>query len=253
MNETKVNLVASTLTNSLGTTVIGHVGVPAAVINVKYPNGKYDTVVSDNQGDFVTKAPAGVIDGKILVEAQLPGDVASKEAVTLTIDIPAPVVTAIISTQDNQRLLEGRVNQPDVDVTVKLNEEDDPVFLLVDNSHEFELVLPENTTPAQVEVIAKSRLTGKTATTKVGLGVTTKTLVMPALTDDMIAEYVAKEKEQQAAAQQATAEKTPRPFQPAAETAPVDIPEEVVDEAPATRQQEKPTGLRGFFSKLFGK
>ena len=67
MNETKVNLVASTLTNSLGTTVIGHVGVPAAVINVKYPNGKYDTVVSDNQGDFVTKAPAGVIDGKILV------------------------------------------------------------------------------------------------------------------------------------------------------------------------------------------
>ncbi|MBZ6070493.1 hypothetical protein K8375_10595 [Weissella cibaria] len=69
----------------------------------------------------------------------------------------------------------------------------------------------------------------------------------------MIAEYVAKEKEQQAVAQQATAEQTPRPFEPAAETAPVDIPEEVVEEAPTTRQQEKPSGIRGFFSKLFGK
>lgn len=254
MNDTKVNLVASTLTNSLGTTVIGH-ATPASVINVKYPNGKYDSLVSDENGEFIAKAPSDLYDGDIIVEANLPGNPASQERVVLTIDLPAPVITAVISTQGDKRLLEGRVNQSDVDVTVKLAGSDEDIFLLVDKGLEFELELPADTVLSQVEVRAKSRRSGKDGVATVSVGVTTKTLTMPALTDEMIAEYVAQEKAAKEAANAAIeADKQPKPFEPAAETTPVDIPEEPVseEESRVVRQHEKSSGLFGFFSKLFG-
>ncbi|MBJ7687998.1 hypothetical protein HAU32_03260 [Weissella confusa] len=257
MNDTKVNLVASTLTNSLGTTVIGH-ATPASVINVKYPNGKYDSLVSDENGEFIAKAPSDLYDGDIIVEANLPGNPASQERVVLTIDLPAPVITAVISTQGDKRLLEGRVNQLDVDVTVKLAGSDEDIFLLVDKGLEFELELPADTVPSQVEVRAKSRRSGKDGVATVSVGVTTKTLTMPALTDEMIAEYVAQEKAAKEANEAANAaieaDKQPKPFEPAAETTPVDIPEEPVseEESRVVRQHEKSSGLFGFFSKLFG-
>ena len=258
MNDTKVNLVASTLTNSLGTTVMGH-AAPAAIITVTYPNGKEDTLVSDPNGEFMAKAPAGLLEGDIIVTGKMPGDASSEEKVTLTIELPAPVVTAVISTQGDKRLLEGRVNQADVDVTVKLHGADE-IFLLVDKSLEFELELPTDTVPSQVEVRAKSRRSGKDGQAIVTMGVTTKTLAMPALTDDMIAEYVAQEKAakeaNEAAAAAIEANDQPKPFEPAAETTPVDIPEEasaVADDSRLLRQHEKSSGLFGFFSKLFGK
>ena len=177
----------------------------------------------------------------------------------MTIELPAPVVTAVISTQGDKRLLEGRVNQAGVDVTVKLHGADE-IFLLVDKSLEFELELPTDTVPSQVEVRAKSRRSGKDGQAIVTMGVTTKTLAMPALTDDMIAEYVAQEKAakeaNEAAAAAIEANDQPKPFEPAAETTPVDIPEEasaVADDSRLSRQHEKSSGLFGFFSKLFGK
>ena len=47
MSESKLNLVASTLTNSLGTTIIGHVASENVVITVKYANNDVDTTTSD--------------------------------------------------------------------------------------------------------------------------------------------------------------------------------------------------------------
>ena len=234
MSEAKVNLVASTLTNSLGTTVIGHVGQADAQIKIMYPNGAVDIVQADVKGDFIAKAPDDVLEGEIVVSAGVSTDPAKQESRRLTIDIPAPVVTAVISTQNAQRLLEGRVNQPEVDVTVRLNENDAPIDLLVDKNHEFELVLPQETMPHQIEVLAKSRLTGKTGTTKVSLGVTTKTMVMPALTDEMIADYVAHNQPAEASVTEPSVASVAEP--------------EVQPGATA-----KPSGLRGFFSKLFGK
>jgi len=231
MSEAKVNLVASTLTNSLGTTVIGHVGQSDAQIKITYPNGYVDAIQADAKGDFISKAPAEVLEGEILVSAGLLAEPSKQESIQLTIDIPAPVVTAVISTQNAQRLLEGRVNQPEVDVTVRLNETEGFIELMVDTNHEFELVLPHETMPHQIEVLATSRLTGKTGTTKVSLGVTTKTVVMPALTDAMIADYVAQNQ-------------VPEPSNQA--VAKVETRQQV-------REPTKPSGLRGFFSKLFGK
>ncbi|MFL2019701.1 MAG: hypothetical protein ACTIMJ_04740 [Weissella hellenica] len=188
MSESKLNLVASTLTNSLGTTVIGHVATAGVVITMKYANGQFETITSDESGSFLTKVPASSGD-KVTIEAQLPTQT-SKEILTLVIEQPAPVITAVISTQNGQRLLEGQVNQADVAVSVHFIGDEHVISLPVDEHLEFELVLPDDVVPSQIEVHATSNETGKTGRTIVSLGVTSKTLAMPALTDEMIAEYM---------------------------------------------------------------
>lgn len=189
MSESKLNLVASTLTNSLGTTIIGHVAAENVVITVKYANNEVDTTTSDEKGSFVVKVPTKITDNEVTLTAMLP-DQSAKEVVSLVIDQPAPVVTAVISTQNGQRLLEGRVNQRDVSISVHFIGDEHVISLPIDNGLEFELVLPDDILPSQIEVHATNQKTGKTGRTIVGLGVTSKTVAMPALTDEMIAEYV---------------------------------------------------------------
>lgn len=195
MSESKLNLVASTLANSLGTTVIGHVTKADVVITMKYASGQFETVTSDESGSFLAKVPTNN-GGEVTIEAELP-DHTKKETLTLVIEQPAPVITAVISTQNGQRLLEGQVNQADVSVSVHFVGDEHVISLPVDKNLEFELLLPDEIVPSQIEVHATSNTTGKTGRTIVGLGVTSKTLAMPALTDEMIAEYIRKEEVKQ--------------------------------------------------------
>lgn len=196
MSESKLNLVASTLTNSLGTTVIGHVATAGVVITMKYANGQFETVTVDESGSFLTKVPSNSGDS-VTIEAQSPTQT-SKETLSLVIEQPAPVITAVISTQNGQRLLEGQVNQADVSISVHFIGDEHVISLPVDENLEFELVLPDDIVPSQIEVHATSNETGKTGRTIVSLGVTSKTLAMPALTDEMIAEYIRNEEVKQA-------------------------------------------------------
>ena len=99
MSESKLNLVASTLTNSLGTTIIGHVAAENVVITVKYANDDVDTTTSDEKGSFVVKIPTENTDNEVTLTAMFP-DQSAKEVVSLVIYQPSPVVTAVISTQN---------------------------------------------------------------------------------------------------------------------------------------------------------
>jgi len=293
MSESKLNLVASTLANSLGTTVIGHVATADVVITMKYVSGQFETITSDESGSFVAKVPANN-GGEVTIEAELP-DHTKKETLTLVIEQPAPVITAVISTQDGQRLLEGQVNQADVSVSVHFVGDEHVISLPVDKNLEFELVLPDEIVPSQIEVHATSNETGKTGRTIVGLGVTSKTLAMPALTDEMIAEYIRKEEvkqpEQPAQLERTSADEKKLSETKEMTTVPVSENETVVDTAAGDSQDEKVTsvdidtnkadlvtkvdktesvdpvpelpesrtkrrkrsGIRGFFARLFGR
>jgi len=278
MSESKLNLVASTLTNSLGTTIIGHVASENVVITVKYANNDVDTTTSDKSGSFVIKVPTENTDSEVTLSATLP-DRSEKEEIALAIDQPAPVITAVISTQNGQRLLEGRVNQADVAISVHFVGDEHVISLPVDNGLEFELVLPDEVLPSQIEVHATNQQTGKTGRTVVGLGVTSKTVAMPALTDEMIAEYVhneeVKHEAKLAASQQATNEmktdetadnatsvaatseetvadkKSVENVQAETESATVEKNDDVTTESRVARR--KHGGIRGFFARLFGR
>lgn len=188
MSEGKVvNLVASALTNSLGTTVIGHVGLTTAQITIAYPDGKTDVLKADQNGDFVQKAPADVHAGVIKVSALVANELATKEEVEVEIELPAPVITGVISTRQGQRYLEGYVNQPDVEVQIELaGQVIEPV---VDEQQSFEMRLPDDILPEEVTLFCRSQKTGKTGRNSVSLGVTSKTQPFPILTDDMIADF----------------------------------------------------------------
>ncbi|SCB96478.1 hypothetical protein [Weissella bombi] len=290
MSESKLNLVASTLANSLGTTVIGHVTTADVVITMKYASGKFETVTSDESGSFLAKVPTNN-GGEVTIEAESP-DHTKKESLTLVIEQPAPVITAVISTQNGQRLLEGQVNQADVSVSVHFVGDEHVISLPVDKNLEFELVLPDEIVPSQIEVHATSNETGKTGRTIVGLGVTSKTLAMPALTDEMIAEYIRKEEvkqpEQPAQLKRTSTNETKLSETKEMTTTPVLENETVVDTAAGNSQAEavtsvdtdkadlvtkadktesvdpvpelpesrtkrrKRSGIRGFFARLFG-
>lgn len=276
MSESKLNLVASTLTNSLGTTIIGHVAAENVVITVKYANDDVDTTTSDEKGSFVVKIPTENTDNEVTLTAMFP-DQSAKEVVSLVIDQPAPVVTAVISTQNGQRLLEGRVNQRDVSISVHFIGDEHVISLPIDNGLEFELVLPDDILPSQIEVHATNQKTGKTGRTVVGLGVTSKTVAMPALTDEMIAEYVHNEEvkhqsEVEASKKVATSTEIATPpvsesdkdvsdaVEETDKTAETSSHSEAKDsennERAATEsrvERRKRGGIRGFFARLFGR
>ena len=204
-------------------------------------------------------------------------DQSAKEVVSLVIDQPAPVVTAVISTQNGQRLLEGRVNQRDVSISVHFIGDEHVISLPIDNGLEFELVLPDDILPSQIEVHATNQKTGKTGRTVVGLGVTSKTVAMPALTDEMIAEYVHNEEvkhQSEAEASKKVATSTEIATPPVSEsdkdvsdaveetdkTAETSSHSEAKDsennERAATEsrvERRKRGGIRGFFARLFGR
>lgn len=276
MSESKLNLVASTLTNSLGTTIIGHVAAENVVITVKYANDDVDATTSDEKGSFVVKIPTENTDNEVTLTAMFP-DQSAKEVVSLVIDQPAPVVTAVISTQNGQRLLEGRVNQRDVSISVHFIGDEHVISLPIDNGLEFELVLPGDILPSQIEVHATNQKTGKTGRTVVGLGVTSKTVAMPALTDEMIAEYVHNEEvkhQSEAEASKKVATSTEIAMPPVSESD-KDVSDAVEEtdktaetsshseaknsennERAATEsrvERRKRGGIRGFFARLFGR
>ena len=285
MSESKLNLVASTLANSLGTTVIGHVAIADVVITMKYASGQFETVTSDELGNFVAKVP-GNNGGEVTIEAELP-DHTKKETLTLVIEQPAPVITAVISTQKGQRLLEGQVNQADVSISVHFVGDEHVISLPVDKNLEFELVLPDEIVPSQIEVHATNNKTGKTGRTIVGLGVTSKTLAMPALTDEMIAEYIRKEEvkqpEQPAQLERGNFDKEKLSETKEMTTVPGSVTDTVVDddqkktksettnginlinqvdetknvnqvtEMESRTKRRKHSGIRGFFARLFGR
>ncbi|MGK4145201.1 hypothetical protein AB0X56_08130 [Weissella paramesenteroides] len=276
MSESKLNLVASTLTNSLGTTIIGHVTAENVVITVKYANNEVDTTTSDEKGSFVVKIPTENTDNEVTLTAMFP-DQSAKEVVSLVIDQPAPVVTAVISTQNGQRLLEGRVNQRDVSISVHFIGDEHVISLPIDNGLEFELVLPDDILPSQIEVHATNQQTGKTGRTVVGLGVTSKTVAMPALTDEMIAEYVHNEEakhQSEVGASKKLATSTQIATSPVSESDKnvSDAVEETGEIVETTAHSEakdsenndrsvtesrverrKRGGIRGFFARLFGR
>ncbi len=233
MNEGKVvNLVASALTNSLGTTVIGHVGLTAAQITIAYPDGKTDVISADQNGDFVQKAPADVRTGTITVSAMLPDEIETKEQVAVEIELPAPVITGVISTRNGQRYLEGYVNQSAVEVQIELaGQIIEPV---IDEQQNFELRLPDDILPEEVTLFCRSQKTGKTGRNSVSLGVTSKTQPFPILTDDMIAEF--QQRNQQYERSQAQLDQTS-------------------SQAQAQRQPTKNGGnvITRFFGRLFGR
>ncbi|QOD86458.1 hypothetical protein IE337_02265 [Weissella viridescens] len=184
-NETNANLIASTLTNSLGTTVIGHVNEPNLTIQLTLPTGVVETLNVDANGDFLYKVK-DVTDGEqLLVQAVNATDVVAE--VIVTVDMPAPVVTGVIATRDGKRTLEGRVNQPGTTVKMQLMGED--IEVVVDDNQEFEMPIPADVLSEQIQLSCYNEQTHKGSQSTVSLGVTSKTQPVPILTDEMIDEY----------------------------------------------------------------
>ncbi|RRG18845.1 hypothetical protein D3P96_02345 [Weissella viridescens] len=192
-NETNANLIASTLTNSLGTTVIGHVNEPGIMIQVTLPTSKVENISADANGDFILKVKDANDGDDILVQALDAETNVVIAEVMVAVDTPAPVVTGVIATRDGQRTLEGRVNQPNTTVKMQLMGED--VEVVVDDNQEFEMPLPAEVLSEQIQLSCYNELTHKGSQSTVSLGVTSKTQPVPILTDAMIDEYRANQQQ----------------------------------------------------------
>ncbi|KRN77534.1 hypothetical protein [Weissella minor] len=184
-NHESLNLIASTLTNSLGTTVIGNINRSGLEIQVTYPDGRAETVVSDENGDFIHKIKGDLESGTLVITAIEQGQIVGM--VEAQIEMPAPVVTGVISTRDGQRFLEGHVNQPDTTVSMNLLGEE--IEVVVDQNQEFEMVIPDDVLSEQIQLFCYNHKTKKSGKNSVTLGVTSKTQPIPILTDEMISEY----------------------------------------------------------------
>ncbi|MBM7616505.1 hypothetical protein JOC36_000038 [Weissella uvarum] len=179
------NLIASTLTNPMGTTVIGHVNGDDLTIRLTQADGQLVSLPVDAGGDFVYRYDEPISDATLTVEALRNGEVVDR--VDAEIEMPAPVVTGVVSTRDDQRYLEGRVNQPDTSVAVQVMGEQ--IDVVVDDNREFEMLLPQEVNVEEIVLTCVNEKTHKRGHSKVSLGVTSKTQAMPILTDEMIHDY----------------------------------------------------------------
>ncbi|MDR3189610.1 MAG: hypothetical protein LBT80_00205 [Lactobacillaceae bacterium] len=182
-------LVASALTNSLGASIIGTVGNPAAIITITLPDEVQIQPEVDASGNFIVQIDLKHSVGIAEVVAVLPDDLDSWTKIEVTMKSPKPIVTALISTQGNTRVLEGSVNQAGLYVEVLVPENPHPIQVPVDERLEFALPIPIELQPKDLKLSAMNPITGEKIEVPVDLGVTTKTMTIPILTDEMIANY----------------------------------------------------------------
>lgn len=182
-------LVATALSNSLGTSLLGTVGNPKAIVTVTLPSGTEIQPTVDITGNFVVAVNKKDSVGIATVVAVLPDDLDSWTKTEVELKAPKPIVTAIISTHGNTRSLEGSVNQSGLFVEVQVPEDPHPIQVPIDEHLEFKLPLPIALQPKDLKVTALNPLSGEKVDVKVELGVTTKTMTIPILTEDMIEDY----------------------------------------------------------------
>ncbi len=182
-------LVATALSNSLGTSLLGTVGDPKAIVTVTLPSGTEIQPGVDVTGNFVVAVSKKDSIGTATVVAVLPDDLDSWTKTEVELKAPKPIVTAIISTHGNTRSLEGSVNQSGLFVEVQVPEDPHPIQVPIDEHLEFKLPLPIALQPKDLKVTALNPLSGEKIDVKVELGVTTKTMTIPILTEDMIEDY----------------------------------------------------------------
>ncbi|TYC49828.1 hypothetical protein ESZ50_04355 [Weissella muntiaci] len=190
MSNENIALVASALTNSRGTTILGHVTPYHAIVRVTLPNDQKINVNVDVTGDFLVPVPAHVTEGVAKITAVLPENSDSLTIVEAVIKAPAPVVTGVLATRGGRRFLEGSVNQANLEVVLWIAEQKEPIYITTDRHNDFEIEVPEHVTASMLHVIATNPVTSEQAVGDITVGVTTETTTVPILTDEIIAAYV---------------------------------------------------------------
>lgn len=190
MSNENIALVASALTNSRGTTILGHVSPYHAIVRVTLPNDQKINVNVDGTGDFLVPVPAHITQGMVKVTAVLPENSDSLSIVETEIKAPTPVVTGVLATRGGRRFLEGSVNQAKLEIVLWIAEQKEPIYIVPDQNNEFEIEVPDNVTANMLHVIATNPITGEQGVGDITVGVTTETTTVPILTDEIIAAYV---------------------------------------------------------------
>ncbi|MCM0583454.1 hypothetical protein H9L19_05900 [Weissella diestrammenae] len=195
-------LTATALNKRNGVTIIGSVGNPDAIVTINLNDDSTIQPKVDANGSFIAQLERKKAFGDIRVIAVLRDDLDSRSEMTLHVVAPKAIVTAVLSTQGIMRKLTGSVNQPGLFIEVHTPENVHPIEVVVDENFEFELQMPIALRPEDIKVVALNPQTGEQIDVPVELGVTTKTMTIPILTDDMITSYAA-EAEQRRAAEEA--------------------------------------------------
>ncbi|QIL50407.1 hypothetical protein G7084_03195 [Weissella coleopterorum] len=184
-------LTATVLNKRSGITIIGSVGDYHAQVDLTLADQSVVHPNVDENGSFVIDIDWGKAHGDILVKAMLPEHPELTNETILHVQAPEPIVTAVLSTQGIMRKLTGSVNQPGLFIEVHTPENTHPIEVLVDDHLEFELQIPIALRPEDLRVTALNPVTGAQMEVPVEIGVTTKTMTIPILTDDMINSYAA--------------------------------------------------------------
>ncbi|MDR3241179.1 MAG: hypothetical protein LBT37_03285 [Lactobacillaceae bacterium] len=195
----EIPLTATALNKRNGITVIGSVGDPEAIVTINLTDDSTVQPNVDENGSFIAQLERKKALGEIKVVAMLRDDVNSRTETILHTVAQKPIVTAVLSTQGIMRKLTGSVNQPGLFIEVHTPENAHPIEVLVDDNFEFELQIPIALRPEDIRVTALNPLTGEHLEVPVELGVTTKTMTIPILTDEMITSYAAEAEHRRAA------------------------------------------------------
>ncbi|MFL1695927.1 hypothetical protein ACJQWY_03815 [Weissella kandleri] len=194
-------LTATVLNKRSGITIVGSVGDAKANVTVQLADQTLLTPEIDESGSFIVQVDWQQAHGDIKIVASLPDDPTTRNETTLHIEAPQPIVTAVLSTQGIMRKLTGSVNQPGLFIEVHTPENAHPIEVLVDDNLEFELQIPIALRPEDLRVTALNPVTGEQLEVPVEIGVTTKTMTIPILTDEMINSYAEAAEERRAASE----------------------------------------------------
>lgn len=194
-------LTATVLNKRSGITIVGSVGDAKANVTVQLADQTLLTPEIDESGSFIVQVDWQQAHGDIKIRASLPNDSTTRNETTLHIEAPQPIVTAVLSTQGIMRKLTGSVNQPGLFIEVHTPENAHPIEVLVDDNLEFELQIPIALRPEDLRVTALNPVTGEQLEVPVEIGVTTKTMTIPILTDEMISSYAEAAEERRAASE----------------------------------------------------
>ncbi|AEJ23202.1 hypothetical protein [Weissella koreensis] len=185
----KLPLTATVLNKRSSITIIGSVGDYRAQIELTLADQSIVRPEVDENGSFLIDIDWKKAHGDILVKAMLPEHPEVTNETVLHVQAPEPIVTAVLSTQGITRKLTGSVNQPGLFIEVHTPENTHPIEVLIDDKLEFELQIPIALRPEDLRVTALNPVTGEQMEVPVEIGVTTKTMTIPILTDDMINSY----------------------------------------------------------------
>lgn len=185
----KLPLTATVLNKRSSITIIGSVGDYQAEIELTLADQSIVRPDVDENGSFVIDIDWKKAHGDIFVKAMLPEHPEVTNETVLHVQAPEPIVTAVLSTQGIMRKLTGSVNQPGLFIEVHTPENTHPIEVLIDDKLEFELQIPIALRPEDLRVTALNPVTGEQMEVPVEIGVTTKTMTIPILTDDMINSY----------------------------------------------------------------